>query len=267
MPCYPRSHRPDEAGSGRCSACGPARHRVVPIIGRLTAPVASSCIDMLAGLSKCDICITPPDLCATATGAAPNPSSNAPAAANPPRFRFIAPPPRPAFVLLNLRGGRRRVTAYNAANRRAMAAGGSPYHPGGKGLFVEPDVFETPAVIDAVAHDRQPLDPGLPAGCPARVGDDRPDRVLLQFPVDLPDQLLALLLVGLDRLPVEPPLHLAIAVSEIIAFGTAGVVLVEQLGRIVDRGEREDEADLVVLARQPRKPVHRLDQVEIGVDM
>ena len=31
-------------------------------------------------------------------------------------------------------------------------------------LFVEPDVFVAPAVVDAVDHDRQPFDLGLPAG-------------------------------------------------------------------------------------------------------
>src|SRR5258707_3592841 len=37
-----------------------------PIIGRLTAAVASSCNDMLAGLSKWDILSTPPGFCAWA---------------------------------------------------------------------------------------------------------------------------------------------------------------------------------------------------------
>src|SRR5262249_52561830 len=60
-----------------------------PIIGRLTAPVASSCIDIEAGLSKCDMIRTPPDFCASAIGVASG-SDNANAAANPPRFRLIA---------------------------------------------------------------------------------------------------------------------------------------------------------------------------------
>src|SRR3984893_3465483 len=60
-----------------------------PIIGRVTAPVASSCIDIEAGLSKCDMIRTPPDFCASAIGEA-SASDNANAAANPPRFRPIA---------------------------------------------------------------------------------------------------------------------------------------------------------------------------------
>jgi hypothetical protein len=41
-----------------------------PIIDRLTAPVASSIIDIEAGLSKCDMIRTPPNFCASAMGAA-----------------------------------------------------------------------------------------------------------------------------------------------------------------------------------------------------
>ena len=58
-----------------------------PIIGRLTAPIASSCIDIEAALSKCDVIRTPPDFCASATGPA-RVSDNADAAANS-RFRLI----------------------------------------------------------------------------------------------------------------------------------------------------------------------------------
>ena len=64
-----------------------------PIIGRLTAPVASSCIDMLAGLSKCDICKTPPDFCATAGAEAAIAANNAAAAESQRRSRFIRPMP------------------------------------------------------------------------------------------------------------------------------------------------------------------------------
>src|SRR4029077_12106588 len=46
-----------------------------PIIGRLTAAVASSCSDMLAGLSKCDILNTPPGFWAWAAPVA-NPVAN-----------------------------------------------------------------------------------------------------------------------------------------------------------------------------------------------
>src|SRR5205823_27901 len=70
------------------------------------------------------------------------------------------------------------------------------------GLSVEPDVFHAPAVEDAVGRDRQPFDIGLPTGCAAPV-DDRPGAVLGQFPLDLPDQLLALLGIDFGRLSVD----------------------------------------------------------------
>src|SRR6266436_8863838 len=70
-------------------------------------------------------------------------------------------------------------------------------------LLVEPDVFHAPAVVDAVDHDREPLDIGLLAGRAARIEDDRSCRILRQLPFDLPYQLLALFQIGLHRLPVN----------------------------------------------------------------
>jgi hypothetical protein len=54
----------------------------IPIAGRNAAPVASSCSDRLAGLSKNEILRMPPDFCADA-GAPPVSASNAAAAAQP----------------------------------------------------------------------------------------------------------------------------------------------------------------------------------------
>src|SRR4051812_1680927 len=67
-------------------------------------------------------------------------------------------------------------------------------------LLVEPGVLEAPAVVDAVDHQRHALDMGLHAGGTARMEHDRPRPVLLQLLVDVPDQLLALLLVDHHRL-------------------------------------------------------------------
>src|ERR1700724_4367842 len=109
-----------------------------PIIGRSAAPVASSCSDMLAGLSKNEILRMPPDFCAKAASPATRASSSEPAITNPRTCRFM--------------------------NLPSSAAG----------LFVEPHVFEAPAVVDVVDHDRQPPDFGLAAGCTARIEDHRP---------------------------------------------------------------------------------------------
>src|ERR1700738_1721165 len=58
-----------------------------PIIGRLTASVDSSSIDMLAGLSKWPILRIPPDFCADAIHG--DNSTSAPAAASTQRSRII----------------------------------------------------------------------------------------------------------------------------------------------------------------------------------
>src|SRR5437773_2699431 len=96
-------------------------------------------------------------------------------------------------------------------------------------LFAEPDVVEPPAVVDAVDHRRQALDPWVPAGRAAHVEDDRPGALFLQSAVDLPDQLLALFPVGLGGLPVERGFELAVAIAGEVAVGIAGIALIELL--------------------------------------
>src|SRR5215472_6421205 len=61
-----------------------------PIIGRLAAAVASSCIDMLAGLSKCDILRMPPCFCANVGSPTVASSSGATAAKRMRKSCFIA---------------------------------------------------------------------------------------------------------------------------------------------------------------------------------
>src|SRR5258708_4342804 len=88
-------------------------------------------------------------------------------------------------------------------------------------LLVEPDVFHTPAVIDAIDHDGEPLHIGLPAGRAARGKDDGPGAVLRQLPFDLPYQLFALLRIGFHRFPIDQLFDLGVAVAGIIPLRTA----------------------------------------------
>src|SRR6516162_7973494 len=60
-----------------------------PIIGRNAAPVASSCSDMLAGLSKNEILRMPPDFCANADCIPKSATRNNPIVAIVPRWRCI----------------------------------------------------------------------------------------------------------------------------------------------------------------------------------
>src|SRR5204863_10159063 len=71
------------------------------------------------------------------------------------------------------------------------------------GLSVQPHVFHAPAVVDAIDHHRQPLDLRLPAGGKNIVKNDWASSVFLQFPIDLPYQPLALVLIGHRGLFVE----------------------------------------------------------------
>src|SRR5215471_10708180 len=70
---------------------------------------------------------------------------------------------------------------------------------------------------------------GLPAGGAPIVKDDGAGDVLHQYPFDLPHQLLAFLQVALDRLLLDQPVYLRIAVTAMIQFATAPVAQVEVL--------------------------------------
>src|SRR5438045_7120628 len=116
---------------------------------------------------------------------------------------------------------------------------------------VEPPIFHPPAVVLAVDHDRDALQLRLPAGRGAEVVDDRPGTVFLQLLVDLPNQALAFLLIGLLGLPVEHFLQLGIAVAGVVALRAAAVILVKLLVRVIDAAPGVVLPDLVVVAPPP----------------
>src|SRR5438270_13707014 len=80
---------------------------------------------------------------------------------------------------------------------KAWVAGTSPATGEHFSLLIQPGVFEAPAVENAVDHRRYVLDPRIPAGTEVVAIDDRSGGILGKLPVDLPNQLLALLLVRL----------------------------------------------------------------------
>src|SRR5215475_2475148 len=98
----------------------------------------------------------------------------------------------------------RREKLSQRAARRQPQAGKTffalLFHSVGSRLLVEPDVFEAPAVVDAVDHRREPFDIMVATGRGSRVVNDRPGAVLGQPTLDLPHQPLALVLVEFDRL-------------------------------------------------------------------
>src|SRR5215831_1847247 len=92
-------------------------------------------------------------------------------------------------------------------------------------LFVEPDVFHAPAVEDAVGHQGQVLDPGLPAGGDSRVKKHRADLCLGEGPLDLPNDVCALYWICLHRLLIDQLVEFGVAVSAIVPHRTAQVIL------------------------------------------
>src|ERR1700730_11128413 len=134
-------------------------------------------------------------------------------------------------------------------------------------LFITPHVFHGPAIVDAVAHDRQPLHIGLPAVSAGGVEDDRPHAVLRQLALDLPYQRLALVLICFHRLPVNQFVKLGIAVFDVVSFRSAYVVLVEILVGVVDAVAGEIERDSEILAVEAREPLGRVDRLKLAVDV
>src|SRR5215472_5444695 len=101
-------------------------------------------------------------------------------------------------------------------------------------LSLQPGVFEAPAIEEAVDHHRDPVHARVTAGAEPVLVDDRPGSVLLQTTINLPDQFLALLLIGLDRLLVVHLFELGVAVVGVIALRAASIMLVEIGVRVID---------------------------------
>src|SRR5439155_13577198 len=91
----------------------------------------------------------------------------------------------------------------------------------------------------------QPLHPRLPAGRATVVTDDRPGAVLRQPPLDLPHQLLALLLVSLGRLLFDQLVYFGAAVTAKVQFATAPVELMQILIRVGPALSAGDAYDVV----------------------
>src|SRR6267154_711550 len=136
----------------------------------------------------------------------------------------------------------------------------------GQPSAVQPPIFHAPAIVLAVDHDRRALHLRLPAGRGAEVVDDRPRAILLQFPVDVPDQALALFLVGFCRLLLEQFFELGVAIAGVVALRAAAVILIELLVRVVDATAGVVHADLVVVPRHLGEPVGGVDRFELAID-
>ena len=106
--------------------------------------------------------------------------------------------------------------------------------PNAARLLVEPDVFKTGAIVNAVDHADQTVDVWPPAGDAGHVQDVRARVFFDQLLLDLPNQLPPLTGVGFLRLPVDQLVNRLVAISGVIAQGAAFVIFVELRIGIVD---------------------------------
>jgi len=83
-------------------------------------------------------------------------------------------------------------------------------------LFIEPNILHAPAIEQAVNHDRQSFQLGSPAGREAVVVKNRSSTILLQFLVDFPNEISALLWIWLRRLLIEKLVDLGITIAGVI---------------------------------------------------
>src|SRR5262245_65984583 len=173
--------------------------------------VDSSWIDIEAGLAKSSICRMPPAFCAVAGSPGVHPISSPPIAANRCSFPFMLRLP---------------VTG--------SLAGSSPSFRRPYRLLVEPDVFHSPAVVDAVGHLGVALDPGLPAARTSRVDQHRSEHRLRELALGPPDDRFALLRVSFHRLPVDERVEFRMTVAGVVTRRVVIKILIEHLVRVVD---------------------------------
>ena len=78
-------------------------------------------------------------------------------------------------------------------------------------LFIQPYIFHSPAVEQAIDHNCQTLHLWTPAGRKAVVEQNGPGAVFLEFFVDLPYEHATLFLIALHRLPIKERFRLLVA--------------------------------------------------------
>ena len=106
----------------------------------------------------------------------------------------------------------------------------------------------------------------MPARRHPRVKNGRPGPVVGQFPLDLPNQLLALVRIGLGRLPFDQSIRLGAAIPIGVKFAAAAIVEIEAFVRIIGRCSRIMR-DGVVLAQNLGKPVRSCRSFKLAIDV
>src|ERR1051326_182237 len=133
-------------------------------------------------------------------------------------------------------------------------------------LFVEPNVFHTPAIEEAVGHLREPFDIWLPAGRALGIKEDRPGAIFSQLSLDLPEHLLALRWITLARLPFDQLVNFGIAIAVPIDAGPAAIKYIQDRVGIGPAGlqiERHGE----VLPQDPWIILWRVHDFELALNI
>ena len=112
-------------------------------------------------------------------------------------------------------------------------------------LPIEPDIFHSPAVVDAVHLQFEATDGWRPACRFPHVVKNRANDIFLQPPVDFPHEFVPFLGVGLHRLLIYQGIGLMAAKPGIIAFGIANIIFIEILVGIIqsapNRSQRNEK--------------------------
>src|SRR5579883_615144 len=136
-----------------------------------------------------------------------------------------------------------------------------------KYLAVQPDVLETPAVIDTVDHDGQSTDRCLLAGGGDSVREDGPHGVFDQPGFDIPYDGLAVRNVSLAGLGGDERRKGGIAVAVEVARRAAAIVLGKMLIGIVERAAGGVDHQNVLLLVQAVEIDRAVDQLQFAVDV
>src|SRR5215469_14710458 len=150
---------------------------------------------------------------------------------------------------------------------RRRSVRGAPRRHLATRLFVEPEVFEAEAVVNAVDHHSHPLHLRVAARRLSGIEDNRTGAVLGQPPFDFPYQMLAFVLLGFGRLLIDQLVDFRTAIACVVALCGTDIVLVELLVGVVDGALADIEADSKIFAHDPRIPLRRVNGFKLAVDI
>src|SRR4029450_6018705 len=135
------------------------------------------------------------------------------------------------------------------------------------GSTIQPHILESEIVILAVVVRLEVSHVRLSGIGGGAVQDHWARGILDQDALDVPDYLLALLLVELSRLRREQLVDLRIAILRVVALGIAGIIFDHISSGIVDADAGDVEPDGVFLAGELCVPARGVENVALADDI